>query len=326
MKPTLTSAIFSRSKQMKPTLTGSLRLRLLLAGGVLAAASLASAQVVEGSHAFTFSENDNQLIALQRSGGDPAKPGPVKVEFYGWDAFKITSPLGTTVLFDPWRNEPTHFWGNWFFTEFPEIPVDITVSTHAHFDHDATYRPHALMVMDRPVGEYRFSDVKLTGLADKHQCAGPEHHKWDQVSAVAHIQTCPPNNPLGFDNMIQVLETGGLKIVVWGDNRPQPGADLDRYLTNVDVLILPIDDSGTLMTYPEVNAVIARYKPKAIIPAHYLVKGLSTDVSGFQTADGWVKTQHDVRAVSNGEITLTLSDLGGASQRVYYFGSGYKTK
>jgi len=231
-----------------------------------------------------------------------------------------------TVLFDPWRNDPTGFWGKWFFTDFPEIPVDLVVSTHAHFDHDATNRPDALMVMDRPVGEYRFSDVKLTGLADKHQCAGPEHHKWDQISAFAHIQTCPPNNVPGFDNAIQVLETGGLKIVVWGDNRPRPAADLDRYLKNVDVLIVPIDDTGTLMTYSEVDAVIARYKPKAIIPSHYLVKGLSTDVSGFETADGWVKTQRDVRNVSSGEITLTPSDLDGAMQRVYYFGDGYKTK
>jgi L-ascorbate metabolism protein UlaG (beta-lactamase superfamily) len=301
-------------------------LRLLLAGGLMAPADHASAQVLDGSRAFTFPENDNQLIALQRAGGDPAKPGPVKIEFYGHDAFKITSPLGMTVLFDPWRNDPTGFWGKWFFTDFPEIKVDIAVSTHAHFDHDATHRPHSFMVMDRPVGEYRFSDVKLTGLADKHQCAGPEHHKWDQISAAARLQTCPPNNPLAFDNMIQVLETGGLKIAVWGDNRPRPGADLDRYLENVDVLILPIDDTGTLLTYPEINAVIARYKPKAIIPAHYLINGLSTDVSGFETADGWVTTQRDVRGVSNGEITLTPSDLGGASQRVYYFGGGYKTK
>ena len=88
-----------------------------------------------------FPENDKQLIVLQREGGDPTKPGPVKIEYYGHDAFKITSPLGVTVLFDPWRNDPTKFWGNWFFTDFPEIPVDITVSTHAHFDHDATCRP-----------------------------------------------------------------------------------------------------------------------------------------------------------------------------------------
>ena len=132
--------------------------RLLLAGGLIVSVGLAKAQVIEGSRAFTYPENDNQLIALQRAGGDPAKPGPVKIEFYGWDAFKITSPLGVTVLFDPWRNDPTGFWGHWFLTDFPEIPVDITVSTHAHFDHDATHRPHALMVMDRPVGEYRFSD------------------------------------------------------------------------------------------------------------------------------------------------------------------------
>jgi L-ascorbate metabolism protein UlaG (beta-lactamase superfamily) len=316
---------------MKRTLRRSvamvaMTLRLVLAGSLIAPAGVASGQVVEGSRAFTFPENDNQLIALQRAGGDPAKAGPVKIEYYGHDAFKITSPLGMRVLFDPWRNDPTGFWGHWFFVDFPEVPVDIAVSTHAHFDHDATYRPHALMVMDRPVGEYRFSDVKLTGLADKHQCAGPEHHKWDQISAAAHLQTCPPNNPLGFDNVIQVLETGGLKIVVWGDNRPRPGADLDRYLKNVDVLILPIDDTGTLMTYPEIDDVIARYKPKAIIPAHYLIHGLTTDVSGFKTADGWVKTQRDVRRLDAATLELTAAELSGAQGRVYYFGDHFSAK
>jgi hypothetical protein len=37
------------------------------------------------------------------------------------------------------------------------------------------------------------------------------------------FSTCPPNNPLAFDNTVQILETGGLRIALWGDNRPEPG-------------------------------------------------------------------------------------------------------
>ncbi|MFZ0516381.1 MAG: MBL fold metallo-hydrolase [Acidobacteriaceae bacterium] len=85
--------------------------------------------------------NDNSLITLQKRGGDPSTPSNVKIEFYGHDAFKITSPTGLTVLSDPWRNDATGAYPHWFLTEFPAIRVDIVLSTHAHFDHDAVERP-----------------------------------------------------------------------------------------------------------------------------------------------------------------------------------------
>jgi hypothetical protein len=51
--------------------------------------------------------NDNSLITVQKNGGEPTRSGDVKIEFYGHDAFKITSPTGLTVLTDPWRNDST---------------------------------------------------------------------------------------------------------------------------------------------------------------------------------------------------------------------------
>jgi L-ascorbate metabolism protein UlaG (beta-lactamase superfamily) len=293
---------------------------------VLATVGAAHADVIEGSRAFTFHENNNSLIALQKKGGDPGRAGNIKAEFYGHEAFKITSPEGLTVLFDPWRNDPTGFWGKWFFTDFPENPVDIVVSTHAHFDHDAVHRPHARMAFERPIGKFALSDVEITGLADKHQCATPEHHKWDQISAAAHILTCPPDNPLSFDNVIQILRTGGLRIAAWGDNRPKPDPSLDDRLRNVDVLILPIEGSKTFLTYDEVEELIVRYKPKAVIPSHYLVKGLSTDVSGLHSAEEWARTQSDVRCIEGGELVLSATELSGAIRRVYFFGDGFKNK
>jgi L-ascorbate metabolism protein UlaG (beta-lactamase superfamily) len=182
------------------------------------------------------------------------------------------------------------------------------------------------MVFERPIGEFALGDVEITGFADKHQCASSEHHKWDQISAAAHITTCPPNNPLGFDNAIQILRAGGLRIATWGDNRPKPDPSLDDRLCNLDALIIPIEGSKTLLTYDEVEAIIARYKPKAVIPGHYLVKGLTTDVSGLQSAEGWVKSQGDVRRVGGGELVLNAAELSGANRRVYYFGDGFKSK
>jgi L-ascorbate metabolism protein UlaG (beta-lactamase superfamily) len=266
--------------------------------------------------------NDNSLIAIQKQGGDPTRPGDVKIEFYGHDAFKITSPQGLTVLTDPWRNDPTGAYPKWFLTDFPAISVDIVLSTHAHFDHDAVERPNGLVVLERLVGQYRLGDVEVTGLADKHKCEPPPAGSTDP-----HAEACPPNNPIDLDNAIQIIETGGLRIAVWGDNRAVPDPAFDRYLKNVDVLILPIE---AVLTREEADAILRKYDPKAVIPSHYFVKGLTNEGSGVESAERWVQEQEkahvDVVRLDRPELTLSPASLKSAHRRVYYFGDKFEKK
>src|SRR6201993_1373824 len=250
--------------------------------------------------------NDNSLITVQKQGGDPARPGDIKIEFYGHDAFKITSPAGLTVLTDPWRNDSTGQYPKWFLTEFPAIRVDIVLSTHAHFDHDAVERPKGLVVLERLVGQFKLGDIEVTGLADKHQC--------DRSSPESIKKTCPPNNGIEFDNAIQIIETGGWRIAVWGDNRVLPDPSLDHYLNHVDVFVLPIE---SVLTRAEVDAIVRKYDPKAVIPAHYFLNGLTTGVSGLESVDGWVNDQEkvhhdDVRRVDRADLTLNTAELKGS--------------
>jgi L-ascorbate metabolism protein UlaG (beta-lactamase superfamily) len=269
--------------------------------------------------------NNNALIEIQRKGGDPTRAGEVKVEFYGHDAFKITSPEGLTVLADPWRNDPTGHYPKWFLNPFRALRVDIVVSTHAHFDHDAVDRPEGLMVLERLVGRYKLADIEITGLADKHQCEATPENNSDAGPAGAQAETCPPNNPLDLDNAIQIVATGGLRIAIWGDNRAAPDPSLDRYLKDVDVLVLPVDN---VLTRPEVEAILRKYNPKAVIPAHYFIEGLTTKDSGLDSADGWVNDQEkmhdaDVRRLNRAELTLTSAELKGSHHRIYYFGNHF---
>ena len=272
--------------------------------------------------------NDNSLITVQKTGGAAARPGDVKIEFYGHDAFKITSPVGLTVLTDPWRNDSTGDYPKWFLSEFPTIRVDIVLSTHAHFDHDAVERPRGLMVLERLVGQFKLGDVEITGLADKHKCDPTADRKADSAPGSFHAETCPPNNVIGFDNAIQIIKTGGLRIAVWGDNRPLPDPSLDNSLRTVDVLILPIE---TILTSTEADAIVRKYDPKAVIPAHYFVKGLTTDISGLESVDVWVNGREkvpdaDVRRLDSAELTLNAAELKGAHHRVYYFGNHFEKK
>jgi L-ascorbate metabolism protein UlaG (beta-lactamase superfamily) len=269
--------------------------------------------------------NDNSLIAVQKDGGDPTRLGDVKIEYYGHDAFKITSPRGLTVLADPWRNDPTGVYPKWFLNEFPTLRVDIVLSTHAHFDHDAVERPNGVVVLERLVGQFKLGDIEVTGLADKHTCQPTTPAQSDRPSAV---ETCPPNNVIEFDNAIQIIETGGLRIAIWGDNRGVPAPSVDYYLKNVDVLVLPIE---TILTRAEVDAIVRKYDPKAVIPSHYFLDGLTTDVSGLQSADGWINDQEkvshsNVRRLHTADLTLNAAELKGSRHRIYYFGDHFAKK
>jgi L-ascorbate metabolism protein UlaG (beta-lactamase superfamily) len=268
--------------------------------------------------------NDNALIALQMRGGDPARSGDVGLAFYGHDAFKITSPAGLTILVDPWRNDPSGVYPKWFLSDFPAIRVDVVLSTHAHFDHDAVERPRGLVVLERLVGQFRLGDVEITGLADKHKCESPVAGSL----ADTHAEACPPDNAIGLDNAIQIVKTGGLRIAIWGDNRAVPAASLDPAVKNIDVLILPIE---TVLTRDEVDAIVRKYDPKVVVPSHYFIHGLTTEASGLESVDGWVREQQklgaaDVRRLDGAELTLSANGLKGAHRRVYYFGDHVETE
>jgi L-ascorbate metabolism protein UlaG (beta-lactamase superfamily) len=224
--------------------------------------------------------------------------------------------MGLTVLTDPWRNDSTGHYPRWFLKEFPTVRVDIVLSTHAHFDHDAVERPNGLVILERLVGQFKLGDVEITGLADKHKCES------------ALPDTCPPANVLGFDNAIQIIHTGGLRIAIWGDNRPVPDPSLDHHLRNIDVLILPID---AILTPAEVESIVRKYDPKAVIPSHYFLNGLTTDISQLESIDGWVSSQEkfhhaDVRRLDGADLTLNAAELKGSRHRIYYFGDHFQQK
>ena len=115
-----------------------------------------------GLGAWRQQSNQNRMIGFQRAA--PAI-GPVKLAFFGSSAFRVTAPSGMTVMIDPWRNHPAGRW-DWYFHDMPGVAVDVGVSTHAHFDHDALHLLDASVLLDRPVGVWEFADVRIEGVAD----------------------------------------------------------------------------------------------------------------------------------------------------------------
>ena len=266
--------------------------------------------------------NHNRIIEVQNTGGVQEDSGKVGIAFFSNSAFQITSPRGIRIMVDPWRNDPSGAWGVWYRMEFPKAEVDIGMSTHAHFDHDALGRLAANMLLDRMAGTFQLGDVTITGIADKHQCVAPGIVAW--TDAVKQFEgrdnVCPPTNARHFDNNIYIIETGGLRLLMWGDNRPSPPQEIWDRIGSVDVIFVPVDGSRHILDYEQADSVVAQSGAKIAIPHHYLVSETTFVTSTLIPATEWAET-HEHTMLDAASIEISMSDLEGKSAHVYYFGS-----
>ena len=256
-----------------------------------------------GLSAWRMASNHNRMIALQQANPAPV-PGPVELAYFGSSAFRITSPGGLSVMVDPWRNFPTRKW-DWYFHDFPITAVDIGVSTHAHFDHDALHRLDAHVLLDRLIGTYRLGDVKLTGIADKH-ATDSSAAVYDFKRIIRHfdgIDIEPPNNPRSWDHCLILIETGG------------------EALGQIDILLLPVDDSQHVMSFPHAESIIERLQPRVVVPHHYYIFDVTVRQSTLQPADPWVTQQgKNARWLDSPTVSYRCEEIAGLQARVDFFG------
>jgi L-ascorbate metabolism protein UlaG (beta-lactamase superfamily) len=276
-----------------------------------------------GLQAWRQMSNHNRMIDLQEGGADdasPARPGDVEIAFFGSSAFRITTPLGLTLMVDPWRNYPTGTW-NWYFRDFPRVAVDVGVCSHAHFDHDALHRLDAHVLLDRLIGRYEFADLRITGIAEKHE-TDSSRASYDfkkLIKAFQGIDITPPDNPRSWDHCLLLIETGGLRIVHWGDNRHDPPPETWHRLGTADVLLLPVDASQHVMGLDMAEHVIDTLRPKVVIPHHYYIWDLTVRSSTLREADPWVEGREHLRLDGPSRV-YRRRDLEGLDRMVHFFG------
>ncbi len=277
---------------------------------------------MEGSNAQSFQINNEALRKIQAEGVS-ADQGAVTIDYFGHSCMKITSSKGISMLIDPWRNDAA--WGMWFPQEFPAVEVDIALSTHAHFDHDAVHIPKTRMTMERPIGTFCLGDVRITGLGDKHVSDSHGKTRWTELQKDFSEDFSPPNNNLHMDNCIIVVECGGKTLVHWGDNRAKPDAYVDAFLQdiNIDVLFLPVDESEHILLYSEADEILKRYKPAITIPMHYYVKGANTVISTLQSIEPWLGMHENVEKLASSQFVLQSSENAYNGEKIVCFGNHF---
>ncbi len=278
------------------------------------------ADMDEGLQSWQHKTNHNRMLDFQSAATQPAG-GAVELAFFGSSAFRITSPGGLTIMLDPWRNLPTRRW-DWYFYDFPRTAVDIGVSTHAHFDHDALHRLDASVLLDRLIGTYRFGDVTVTGIADKHATdSSNATYDFKMLTKVfGGIDIEPPGNPRSWDNCLIVVETGGVRILHWGDNRHNPPDEVWDGLGKIDIALLPVDESQHVMGFAQTAEIIERLKPAVVVPHHYYIWDVVARSSTLLPAEPWVKRQPKSRFIEGAYTSYMAGTLPTEGTTVDYFG------
>lgn len=273
-----------------------------------------------GLNVWQMTSNHNRMIELQKASA-PTNDGAVEIAYFGSSAFRITSPMGVSVMVDPWRNHPSRKW-DWYFHDFPITEVDIGISTHAHFDHDALHRLDAHVLLDRLIGQYTFGDVTISGFADKHAVDSTYAlYDYKKISKFFNnVDIEPPNNPRSWDNCLLVLEVGEMRILHWGDNRHNPPENIWSALGHIDIALLPIDASQHVMGHIHTAQIIDTLKPRVVIPHHYYIWDVVQRQSTLQTCQDWVEACKQKEILSTSAKLYNKKGLENLDRVVHYFG------
>jgi L-ascorbate metabolism protein UlaG (beta-lactamase superfamily) len=212
--------------------------------------------------------------------------GSATLTYIGHAAFLWTAPDGIRVLIDPYQDPDEG--AAWFESGFPEVEADLVVSTHDHFDHNAVGSVAGDPAVLIGPGEYETPGIRVTAVAEVH--AG----KWV------------------MPNSLVLIETGGVRYLHCGDNRFDITPEAAEAVGEVDVVMVPVDDSSHLLSDEEVWQLATIFSPRVIVPMHYLIPGIVTPESTLLGIDGWLISLPDgvrVKRLSGDEVTVHTTDL-----------------
>ena len=99
------------------------------------------------------------------------------------------------------------------------------------------------------------------------------------------------------------------------------GTCVVEFAEGVDVLTLPVDGSQHILSYDMANEIVARLKPKVVIPTHYLSETTTYTLSTLQDADDWVRAQKSYQMVDGASLSLNAAEVAGMDAEFMYFGS-----
>jgi L-ascorbate metabolism protein UlaG (beta-lactamase superfamily) len=136
-------------------------------------------------------------------------------------------------------------------------PSDISLKTFKDIpDHESRFK------VDMP-GEYETAGVIIHG-----------------VAARAHMDEEGKNSAT-----IYTLEADGARVAVLGHIYPELSEDQLEQIGMVDILVVPVGNSGYTLDAVGALKIIKQIEPKVVIPTHYSDKAIKYEVPQVELAD-----------------------------------------
>ena len=228
------------------------------------------------------------------------KSDKLKIEYIAHASFILTYE-DLSLLLDPFADTT---WISYFFPR--DINADAIFSTHPHYDHDGgifrdlkPYWQGQIPFYDDP-GTYNLGAFKIEGIKGKH---------------------CDPyGKEFGQKNTIFIFEVAGLRIAHWGDNGPINDS-LSGALTDIDILMLPIDDTYHILKADETQEAIKAINPKIVIPMHYKIADLESTPGrpkNLGTIDEYLRVRSNKEILDTNIIEISSPEIPGELQYLVF--------
>lgn len=175
------------------------------------------------------------------------------INWYGQSCFKIKGKSATVIVdpFDP----------DFVGLKLPkDLEAQVALSTHNHKDHNNVGAVSGNPLVVIGPGEYEVAGVSVVGIGSYHDAASGSEKG---------------------ENTIYHILIDGVNIVHLGDLGHVLTEDQMSQIDTVDILMVPV--GGTYTIDAEVAAkVVAQLEPRIVIPMHYQLPGLKTDLAGVE--------------------------------------------
>jgi L-ascorbate metabolism protein UlaG (beta-lactamase superfamily) len=223
----------------------------------------------------------------------------VAVEYIAHSAFRLEAADGTAIVIDPYADRV------WLSYDFPGgIEAEAWLVSHPHYDHDGgEYRgsepawPPGAKVLRFP-GEFEVGPFRILGIAGRH--------------------AEPYGEEFGRFNTVWRVEVSGITIVHWGDNEPLNETLVDL-LSDVDILMLPIDGTEHLISFFAVDEIVARLEPEILIPMHYRLPDLEPSPDrpkNLGPIDPWLIDRDGVVRLETNRLEISKGDLPATGTQI----------
>ena len=163
----------------------------------------------------------------------------MKLQWMGHACFKLTTQGGTRIVVDPY--DASVGYGKL------QTDADVVITSHKHHDHCCPDAVKGCRKLIDEAGEYEFDDVKIETVLSFHDDAG-----------------CSKRGL----NLLSRITADGQTVVHLGDLGHVPDKEQLSFISNADVLLLPVGGFYTIDTSTALKVMKAA-KPVACVPMHY---------------------------------------------------------